>query len=135
MRNSKKITMNDKFVIDTFAWVEYFLGTKKGEKVKRFIESNNAITPTIVIAELSSKYAKESKDFTNKSKFIRFNTKISILNYQIAELAGKIKTEQRKKKETFGIVDSIIYATALTLNAKVVTGDPHFKDIKEAIMI
>ena len=38
-------------------------------------------------------------------------------------------------QNNLGAIDSIIYATALTLNAKVVTGDPHFKDIKEAVMI
>ena len=122
-------------VIDTFAWIEYFLGSKRGEKVKEFIESNNAITPTIVIAELSARYSKDARDFAGKSRYIGFNTKIAVLNNEIAEFAGKIKTEQRKKKKSFGIVDSIIYATALTLNAKIVTGDPHFRDIKEAVMI
>lgn len=135
MKNSKGIIMNDKFVIDTFAWVEYFLGSKRGEKVKELIESDNAITPTIVIAELSARYLKQSRNFADKSKFIRFNTNIAILNSEIAEFAGKIKIEQRKKKKGFGMVDSIIYATALTLNAKVITGDQHFNDIKEAIII
>jgi len=121
-------------VIDTFAWIEYFLGSKRGEKVKEFIEGNKAITPTIVIAELSARYSRDG-DFAGKSRYIGFNTKIAVLNNEIAELAGKIKTEQRKKKKSFGIVDSIIYATALTLNAKIVTGDPHFSDIKEAVII
>lgn len=35
--------MNNSFVIDTFAWIEYFLGTKRGERVKSIIENNDSI--------------------------------------------------------------------------------------------
>ena len=66
---------------------------------------------------------------------MKFNTKIINLTEDIAELAGKIKTSQRKIKKDFGLADSIIYATALLHDAKVISGDPHFEDIKEAIMI
>ena len=127
--------MDDSFVIDSFAWIEYFLGSKRGEKVKEIIENNTSVTPTIVIAELSAKYSTEGKDFSDKLKFIKFNTNIIGLNDDIAEFAGRIKTSQRKKKKDFGMADSIIYATAIKLSAKVVTGDPHFEDIKEAILI
>ena len=127
--------MIELFVLDSFAWVEYFLGSKRGEKVKVFIEGNKCITPTIVIAELSAKYSSEGKDFTDKLKFIKFNTKAMTLTDEIAELAGKIKTNQRKTKKDFGLADSIIYATALSISAKVLSGDPHFEDIKEVIMI
>ena len=127
--------MDELFVLDSFAWVEYFLGSMRGEKVKDFIESKKCVTPTIVIAELSAKYSNDKTDFTDKLKFIKFNTKVMTLTDEIAELAGKIKTQQRKTKKDFGLADSIIYATALLYNAKVISGDPHFEDIKEAIMV
>ena len=127
--------MNETFVLDSFAWVEYFLGSNSGEKVRGFIENYACITPTIVIAELSSKYSSDNKEFADKLKFIKFNTKAMTLTDEIAELAGKIKTNQRKTKKDFGLADSIIYATALSISAKVLSGDPHFEDIKEAIMI
>lgn len=127
--------MSEAFVLDSFAWVEYFLGSKSGEKVKEFVENNECITPTIVIAELSAKYSNENKEFSDKLKFIKFNTKVITLTDEIAEFAGKIKTQQRKIKKDFGLADSIIYATALSYDAKVISGDPHFENIKEAIMI
>ncbi|MBI2654319.1 PIN domain-containing protein [Candidatus Woesearchaeota archaeon] len=127
--------MSDEFVLDAFAWVEYFLGSKRGEKVKGFIEINKCITPTIVIAELSAKYSGDEIDFKNKLKFIKFNTKVMVLSDEIAEAAGKIRINQRKIKKDFGLVDSIIYATALSIHAKVLSGDPHFQDIQETIMI
>ena len=127
--------MNELFVLDSFAWIEYFLGSHKGEKVQGFIESKKCVTPTIVIAEISAKYSNDNKDFTDKLKFMKFNTKVIDLTDEIAELAGKIKTSQRKIKKYFGLADSIIYATALLHSAKVISGDPHFEDMKEAIMI
>ena len=127
--------MSELFVLDSFAWVEYFLGSKRGEKVKGFIESEKCVTPTIVITELSAKYSNDKTDFTDKLKFMKFNTKVISLTDDIAEHAGKIKTGQRKIKKDFGLADSIIYATALLHNAKIISGDPHFEDIKEAIMI
>ena len=127
--------MNEEYVMDTFAWIEYFLGTERGEKIKEIIEGKRTITPSIVIAELSAKYSNEGKESSNKLKFIRFYSKSVILNNDIAEFAGKIRTEQRKNQKDFGIVDAIIYATALKLKSKIVTGDPHFRNIKEAILI
>jgi predicted nucleic acid-binding protein len=34
-----------------------------------------------------------------------------------------------------GIADAIIYATALKNNAKVVTGEPHFRKLPEVIFL
>lgn len=135
MKTFKGSSMSDSFVLDAFAWVEYFLGSERGEKVKGFIEGSKCITPTIVIAELSAKYSSEGKDFANKLKFIKFNTNVAVLNDEIAALSGKLKIEQRKTKKEFGMADSIIYATAIVYNAKIITGDPHFNNIKEAVMI
>ena len=133
--NSKGMSMSELFVLDSFAWIEYFLGSRRGEKVQGFIESKKCVTPTIVIAEISAKYSNDNKDFTDKLKFMKFNTKVISLTEDIAEFAGRIKTSQRKIKKDFGLADSIIYATALLHNAKVISGDPHFEDMKEVIII
>ncbi len=40
-------------LIDSFAWIEYFMGTKKGEEVKEVVESNAQLYASpIVIAEI-----------------------------------------------------------------------------------
>jgi len=46
-------------VFDTYAWIEYFSATKKGEKVKEYLENSEIITPVIVLLELSYKADKE----------------------------------------------------------------------------
>jgi hypothetical protein len=52
------------YVIDSFAWFEYFLGSNAGVRAKPYIEAGKAITPTIVIAELADKYEREKMSFS-----------------------------------------------------------------------
>ena len=47
--------MSYEYVIDSFAWVEYFRGTEAGNKVRRYIESDHAATSTLTLAELKEK--------------------------------------------------------------------------------
>jgi predicted nucleic acid-binding protein len=123
------------FVIDSFAWIEYFMGSESGKIAKPYIENGNCVTPSIVIAELSSKYRREKVDFKDRLNFIRMKSRISVLNEEIAILAGRVYSERKEKVKNWGIVDSIILATADLLNARVVTGDEHFEDVERVIMI
>lgn len=123
------------YVIDSFAWIEYFAGSKPGRQARRYIETGQSITPTVVIAELSHKYASLRQDFTPKLRFIVLNSRTATLDEETANLAGMINYERKTKIRTWGLVDSIILATARLQEANVVTGDEHFKDLKEAIMI
>ncbi|MBS3090905.1 PIN domain-containing protein [Candidatus Pacearchaeota archaeon] len=126
--------MNYDYVIDSYAWIEYFKGSKQGEAASRFIESEKAATSVISIAELSEKYLKEKKDFQERLSFMIFKTKIINLTSDIALEAGKLNFENKKKIKDFGMADAIILATAKLVNGKVVTGDEHFINLN-SIMI
>lgn len=129
--------MSYKYVVDTFAWVEYFRGTKKGEIVRDCIEEGNAITPTIALAELSDAYERRGiPNWERDLAFIISKTTIMDLNQQLAVEAGKIKNEVRKKYKTqFGLADAIILATAKKTNARIVTGDKHFEKLKGIVFL
>jgi len=47
-----------KIVVDSYAWIELFAGSDKGEKVRRkYMEKSEEIyTPDIVLAEMARKY-------------------------------------------------------------------------------
>jgi predicted nucleic acid-binding protein len=121
--------------MDTFAWIEYFAGSEKGERAKGHVEGGEAITPTIVIAEFTDKYTREKMNPKERLKFMRTKSTIVALDDEIAEMAGKISAERRPKVKGWGLVDSVVLATARVRGVKVVTGDEHFKDLDEAIMI
>jgi predicted nucleic acid-binding protein len=114
---------------------------KRGEIAKKYIEIENSATPTIVIAELSRKLLYEvlAKRETmegreNKLNFIKTSTLVIELNEEIAILAGEIDIERKKLIKGWGMADSIILATARVKGAKIVTGDQHFKDLKNNVI-
>lgn len=121
--------MNYECVIDSYAWVEYFRGTEEGKIAKEYIKSGNCITSSMSIAELSEKYKRENKNFEEDFNFILAKTKLMEVTIEIALLAGKINCENKAKIKNWGMADSIILATAKLLNARVVTGDEHFRTL------
>ena len=122
-------------VIDTFAWIEYFAGTTRGEKARQFIEKGDAVTPSVVVAEFTDKYVREGINPEDKLKFMRSKTMVSPLDDETAEAAGRISADRRKKVKGWGLVDSCVLATARARGLKVVTGDGHFAGLDEAILI
>ncbi len=121
----------DAYVIDSFAWIEYFLGTAAGHKALGFIESDKGITPTIVIAELAAKYRRDRLPIAADLNFIIAKTRIAPLNTEIAERAGSLSSDRKQKVKRWGLADSIVLATAREYGAKVVTGDEHFRDLAD----
>jgi len=47
-------------VFGTYAWAEYLRESRKGKIVKRLIESGRGFTPSIVLAEITRKYFRET---------------------------------------------------------------------------
>ncbi|MEM3549554.1 MAG: type II toxin-antitoxin system VapC family toxin [Candidatus Bathyarchaeia archaeon] len=127
-----------RYVIDSYAWLEYFMGTKAGEKAKPIIEGlEEKITPTICLAEVYAKTLKvESQELSEKQRtFIKEKSALASLDETIAIESAKIDVEMKKKVKGWGLADSIVYATALTKKAEIVTGDEHFRNLKNVIFI
>jgi len=126
----------ESYVIDSFAWFEYFAGSEAGMKARPYIESGKGITPTIVVAELSEKYRRDNIPFAQDLEFILVKTRIIPLDTTIAQKAGSLSFERKRVVRRWGLADSIVLATARECRAKVVTGDEHFRDLRaEALMI
>ena len=126
--------MSYEFIIDSYAWVEYFKGSKQGEMAREFIENKTSATSVITIAELSEKYEREGKIFEEDFNFIISQTKIIQLNTDIALLAGKINNENKKKIKNWGMADAIILSSAKINKGKVVTGDEHFRTFDSVML-
>jgi predicted nucleic acid-binding protein len=127
-----------KYVIDSYAWIEYFSGSRLGEQIKSLIESSEEkITPTICLAEVYAKTLKvESQELAEKQKtFIKEKSAIVFLDEQIAVESAKINVRMKKEIDGWGLADSIVYATSTVKKAEVVTGDAHFKKLKNVLFI
>ena len=127
--------MNYKYVLDTYAWAEFFDGSEKGKKVKEIIAEGKVASSIIVLAELADKCARENRDLEPFIKFIESNSVILQLNKETAINSGKLKLELRKSSKNISLADAIHFQTAKSVNATFVTGDPDFKGIKEILFL
>ncbi len=128
---------------DTYAWVEYFLGTDKGLKVRALLREEGGYTPSIVLAEISRKYLREgvSPEIVGKRLlFIEAMTEIVDITVEIALKAGETYLEllqhsKRVKGRTPSLADAIVYSTALLLGEDLVTGDRLFRNLPHVLYI
>ncbi len=134
--------MSCKYIIDAYAWIEYFKATKLGAIAREYIESEYSATPTIVVSEISRKLQKEialvnetENGRKKRLEFIKATTRILDLDFDIAAEAGKTNQDLKEKANGWGLADSIILCTARSVKGKVVTGDEHFRDLQEVIFI
>ena len=125
------------YLLDTYAWIEYFIGSKSGEIVTELIKTGNVSTSIISIAELSDKYHRDglSKEWKNRFQFILNKSKILFITLEIAKNSGLRKWNLRKEDKTIGLADAIIYETAIQNNLKIVTGDLHFENLKNILFL
>ena len=125
-----------KHVIDAYAWIEYLDGSDSGKKVDSIIENDDEIyTCAITLGEVVSKVARKGKDAKIAYDVLLSNSQIINVNEELSLQAGLIHSEMRKTSKDFGLADAYILATARKFKSKIVTGDPHFQTVKEAVMI
>ena len=119
-------------ILDSFAWVGYFRGTDAGRIVAQELEASAVGTPLVVVAELRDKYIREAlPDWTRDFGFIKEMTILVPEDELIAVRAGDTKNRMRTEgRRDFGLIDGIIYETARETDAVLVTGDPHFREVR-----
>lgn len=113
-------------LLDSWAWMEYFFGSEKGEKVRAILdEASEPILATKVnVFEVYHKILKE-RGKEPAERFVQFmlgRSHLDALDVDTLKLAA-----EEKKKYALGMADAIILATAVKHGARLFTGDPDFK--------
>ena len=127
--------MKANVLIDSHGWIEYFSNGSLAPKYATHIESvsqSNSITPTIVLYEVY----KRMKSFKGETFALEAianiveHTTIVVVDAKICISAAEISLRTK-----LAMADSIIKATAENFQAKIVTGDPHFKGLSDVVFI
>jgi predicted nucleic acid-binding protein len=126
-----------RFIVDSHAWIEYLLSTEAGEKVKKILENqeNKIFTHIFSLAEISSRLTRAGAEYSKSISVIISDSEIIETSPEISARAGELHANMRKEIKDFGLVDAFILLAAKEMGAKILTGDPHFRHIKEAVMI
>ncbi|MEW5759719.1 MAG: type II toxin-antitoxin system VapC family toxin [Candidatus Thermoplasmatota archaeon] len=114
-------------LIDSWAWIEYFRGSKEGKSVSATIDSDDElIVSSINIGEVY--YTSLKKIGRNSAikqiEAIQARCRVIDINTDVIIRSAEIKYERK-----WGFADAIILATAELENAVILTGDPHFKGL------
>ena len=133
-----------KLVVDSYAWLELFLGSQKGLKVSQMItDADEVRTPDVVLAEISRKYMREKAEKgTVKSRLetITSASLVTPVEIEVAMKAGEASIElaaraAEQKRRAPSLFDAIVLATARVHDSKVLTGDEHFEGLPDTIPI
>lgn len=121
-------------ILDTSAWVEIFEDTEKSEYVVKALRENNCFTSIVSVAETAEWCAKKglrhkTSDFI---ELIKTGSRLLGLDESISRMAGELNQKRKKEGRKWGMIDSIIVATAQVYGLKILTKDYGFRDLPEA---
>ena len=113
-------------VVDTSAWIEYFLGSPTGKALlPEMPVRDQTIVPTIVQFELAKWLARETpEDDATRVQADMVQCMIAVLDTATALFAAEIARAHK-----LASADAIIYATSQLHRADLLTCDAHFKDL------
>jgi len=118
------------YTFDSYAWLEYFLAGRKSQEVKEIIDSKEEIsTPAIVLSELKVRLVKDKineKQIGEIIEFVILRSKVININKEISLFAADYKI-----KLNLYLIDALVYASALSVNSELLTGDQHLKGLEK----
>jgi len=114
-------------IVDSSCWLEFFAGSKVGEKVAPIIEElESLIVPVITIYEVFKKLLQEVDE--DKAIMAIAHMKLGKVVEMDSDLA--INAARIGKEKHLALADSIIYATVAKYNCILWTQDKHFKELE-----
>jgi len=122
-------------LLDTSAWIEYFKATDKGVKIKQLIENSAVFTSAISLAELPKWVKENNLDLDWAIDQIKTNSQIINIDESIFIDSGKRYIDLRKLNNKIGLIDAIIYTTAIANNLDLMTTDYDFTNLINVKML
>ena len=125
-----------KYLIDTSAWLEYFRGTKVGQKVKEIVEDRDktCMHCNIIMAEIASKATRDGQDLEKIFASVRSLSKEAEESKNDYWEAGLLHGKFLKEGFEMSLADAIIAVVAKRNQCKIVTKDFHLKKFDSVIV-
>ncbi len=125
------------YILDAYAWIEYLQGTTRGVKVRNVVQNprNKIYTCAVTVAEVISKFIRRNFDHKIALDAITSNSRIILVEDKLSVLAGELHAHIRKNVKDFGLADAYVLACSKKYDASIITGDPHFRTMKDVMII
>lgn len=119
---------SDRVVVDSTGWVEFLGNGPKADAFAKYLEHpQSVLLPTIVVYEVYKKILRErGQNLAERflSHAFAFHDREIPLDLPLAALAAKTSLETN-----LPMADAIIYATARSRQAELITTDSHFSGL------
>lgn len=119
-------------VVDTSIWIEWLIGNPHQLAIaEAFPETAECIVPTIVQLELDKWLTREVGE-SEADRVIAYtqNCIVAVLDTKIALQAAELHRQYK-----LATADAVVYATALTYGATLLTCDAHFKGLPHVVFV
>ena len=123
-----KGSQNNKVIIDSYGWIEYFSEGKLAVKYSKYIEKSNPdeyFTPSIIIYEV---YKKLKSFYTEEDAIIAIANIENCTTVVDIDTKFVIKGADSSLRQKLPMADAIIWGISDIIDAKIITSDPHFKN-------
>lgn len=124
--------------LDTWAWIEYFKGTRKGQRVRELMDAEAVLyTSPMVLAEVQSKFTRTAgpEDAERRVRYIQAQSAVVEHTAELGIAAGALHAQLKATVPGFGMADAFVLAAARSRGVRVVTGDPHFGGLPDAVLL
>ncbi|EQD35042.1 PilT protein domain protein [mine drainage metagenome] len=133
-----------RLTIDSYAWIEVIRGSPLGTATRARIEAAGAcFTPAIALAEVGHRCRRDGFGDRQIEHELTAMTEASVLvpiTSGLATAASSATEELRERVRSLrlrpaGLTDGLILATARGAESQLLTGDPHFRGLREILWL
>lgn len=120
------------FLVDSSGWIEYFgQGPRAVDLVPYLSDEQSVLVPTVVLYEVFKKLLREQgKTFADAFVSHALRRIVISLTEDLALAAARLSIDHK-----LAMADAVIYATAQAHRATLITGDQHFRNLPNVILI
>ena len=119
-------------LLDSWAWIEYIKGSKFGNEVNRYVDSEEEIIISSI--NISEIYKKLLDDMPNEADRI-IEMVLNRSFFVFADVEISLNAARIKHEKKMGMADAIVLATAKSHKAKIITGDNDFRGLDNVKII
>lgn len=120
-------------LLDSWTWIEYWKGGPHARAAAVHIEGDEeAVTSTVNLAEVYFWILKYYDEDTAVRKASTMEKRCLLIP---VERRIAVEAAKARKQHGLALVDSLVYATAEEVGAKLVTGDPDLRDLEGTIFL
>ena len=120
-------------LLDSWAWLEYFFGGRRGTKVAEYLQNPPIYISPLILAEVFSTLRRRRDESTAERclAFMLAHSTVVPIDEELGIEAGRLHAQRRRSVKGFGMVDAVILATARRKGVRLVTGDDHFAGLSD----